>query len=110
MIFRLAQDPSLKSKNYMKPKTLTICILLGIIAIVSLARIVLSSAFAVDGIALDQTQKQIAVLEKENMLLREKVYALGSYTEISSQAASLGFVEEKSQIAIGNNQALAIRQ
>lgn len=97
----------------MKHIKLTQKILLGLILIAGalvLTRIVLSSAFSVDGIALAKMNTEMSSLDRENMLLKEKIYTASSYTMIASDAATMGFVEEKSQIAINGASSIAIRQ
>ncbi len=84
--------------------------LFGVIIILSIVQISISNAFSTDGITLGAMQEKIAGLEKENMLLKEKIYTLSSYTNISSEASTLGFVENKSTIVLGGVQPLAIRQ
>ncbi len=88
-------------------------ILLGLVMVISglvMIRIVLSSMFSVDGIALANTQNQIATIDRENMLLKEQIYTSSSYTAIASDAATMGFVEEKSQITLSGSSSIAIKQ
>jgi hypothetical protein len=92
---------------------LTTKIIAGLILLVGgliLVRIVLSNMFSIDGIALSQMNTQISSLDRENMLLKEKIYTASSYTTIASDAATMGFVEEKSQISLSNASSIAIRQ
>lgn len=92
---------------------LTTKIILGLVLIVTgllITRVVLSSAFSVDGITLEKINNRLAQLQKEDMLLKEKVYTQSSLTMIASDAAQMGFVEEKTQIAINGTSSLAIRQ
>lgn len=84
--------------------------LLGIIIILLFVQIGISNAFSTDGITLGVMQQKIADLQKENMLLKENIYTLSSYTNIADQAQHLGFVENKSTIVLGGVQPLAIRQ
>ena len=96
----------IKLKNTTKLLILLIAIAGGLL----LSRIILSSAFSVDGIALARVQAQIAAIERENMLLAEKLYTASSYATVAQDATSLGFVEEKSQITISGSSPLAIKQ
>jgi len=92
---------------------LTTKIIAGLILLVGgliLVRIVLSNMFSIDGIALSQMNTQISSLDRENMLLKEKIYTASSYTTIASDAATMGFVEETSQISLSNASSIAIRQ
>lgn len=94
----------------MKLTTKIIASLVLLIGGLVLVRIVLSNMFSIDGIALSQMNTQIASLDRENMLLKEKIYTASSYTTIASDAATMGFVEEKSQISLSNASSIAIRQ
>lgn len=94
----------------MKRACIVLGSLLGIIIILSIVQIGISNAFSTDGITLGIMQEKIATLEKENMLLKEKIYTLSSYTNIAEKANTLGFVENKSTVVLGGIQPLAIRQ
>ena len=95
----------------MKQTTKVLTGLLLILGGLVFVRIALSNAFSVDGITLSKMNAQIADLDKENMLMKEKIYTASSYTQISSDAATMGFVEEKSQIAINaNTSSIALKQ
>lgn len=92
---------------------ITTKILLGLTFIVGgllIFRVVLSSSFAVDGIALNSANEKLASLQKEDMILKEKIYSTSSLTMIASDAAQMGFVEEKSHMAISNISSLALNQ
>ncbi|HSD98623.1 MAG TPA: hypothetical protein VLB73_02915 [Patescibacteria group bacterium] len=92
---------------------ITTKILLGFALLISglvMTRIIVSSMFSVDGIALSQMNTQIASLDRENMILKERIYSASSYTVIASDAATMGFVEEKSQISLSNASSIAIKQ
>ena len=92
---------------------ITTKILLSLLLIVGgliIFRVVLSSSFAVDGIALSRLNNQLAQLQKKDMILKEKIYTASSLTMIASDAAHMGFVEEKSRIAINNVSSLAFNR
>lgn len=92
---------------------LTTKIIMGLIILIAglvFSRIIVSSMFSVDGITLANLNTQIASLDRENMLMREKIYTASSYTTIASDAATMGFVEENSQISLGGTSSIAIRQ
>lgn len=94
----------------MKRTTILIGSLFSIIIILSIIQIGISNAFSTDGITLGSMQAKIAAVEKENMILKEKMYTASSYTAILTLAKSEGFVENKSQIVLGGVQPLALRQ
>lgn len=94
----------------MKITTKILLSLMLIVAGLVLTRIIVSNTFSVDGIALDSINRQLASLDKDNMILKEKLYMLSSYLSVASNAANMGFVEEKSQLILNNTSALAIKQ
>lgn len=94
----------------MKNTTKIILTLLLVVTGLVIFRVILSSSFAIDGITLDRLHIQLAQLQKENMLLKEKIYTASSLTMIASDAAQMGFVEEKTSIAISNVSSLAINR
>lgn len=93
----------------MKSTTKIIVFLILLAGGLIIARVVLSSAFASDGIALASMNEHIASLDRENMILREKLLTISSYTQIASDAASLGFVQDASQISLGQATPIAIK-
>lgn len=94
----------------MKKTTKLLLALLLLVGGLLLVRIVMSSAFSVDGIALDSINTQIAAVSKDNMLLKERLYTKSSYATVASDAANLGYVEQKSQISLSGTSPLAIKQ
>lgn len=92
---------------------LTTKILFGLILLAGgllLSRVILSNAYAVDGITLGNLNQKLAEVEKQNMMLKEKLYQQSSYTFIASDAATLGFAEQKSHISLSNTTSLALKQ
>ena len=94
----------------MRKYIITIASLVGCIIVLSLVQAIISSAYATGGITLDDMNNQISNLQKQNIALEEKVDSLSSFTHIASVAASIGFVEDTTQIVIGTPQPLALRQ
>lgn len=94
----------------MKRAIIIIGSLLGVVIILSIVQISVSNAFSTDGITLDNIQQKIADIERENMILKEKIYTLSAYTTISADASAEGFVDDKSTLVVGGVQPLAIRQ
>lgn len=91
----------------------SLIVLLFFIAIAigaSIAQIACSAAFATDGIILSHLETQTQEVQKENAILSEKVYTQGSLFNVASQAASLGFTENKKQtIVLSAPAPLALR-
>ena len=81
----------------------SILVLLFFIALAigaSIAQIACSAAFATDGITLSRLETQTQEIQKENAIISEKVYTEGSLFQIASQAAQLGFTENKKQTIV----------
>ena len=95
---------------YMKRAVILLSTLVGVIIILSLIQIAISNAFSTDGITLGNMQGEIASLERENMILKEKIYTLSSYATIEEYAQKEGFVETKSTFVLGDTQPIAIKQ
>lgn len=77
----------------------------------SLVQIVFSSAFATDGITLEQLTAKQQKLETENTLLKEKVYAASSITAIAQKAEQLGYTEDdKSRMTLSSPLPIALNQ
>jgi len=77
----------------------------------SLVQIVFSSAFATDGIDLTKLQSTQAMLERENSLLKEKIYEQASLTTISQEAKNMGYVEDqKSRMVLSSPLPIALNQ
>lgn len=94
----------------MKRSAYVIIGLVAIILVLTVVKIAISNLYAADGITLATIQDEVASYQKQNMMLREQVYSLSSLTHIASSAASLGFVESSTPIAIDNVQPLALKQ
>lgn len=77
-----------------------------------IANITLNNVMSTQGIAFDQFQTNLQNLQRENILLEDKVLQLSAYTKIASQAATMGFTLDtaKTQIALSNSIPLAYNQ
>ncbi len=94
----------------MRITTKIVATLVLIVGGLLLVRIIMSSAFSVDGIALGSINTRIAQLSKENMLLKERLYTASAYGTVAHDATNLGYVEQKSQISLSGASPLAIKQ
>ena len=82
-----------------KPVLFTACIVITIITL-SIVQISVSNSLSTTGIGLLKIEKQVKQYRKENALLSQRILELSSYTRIASQASEMGFIEEKSQMAV----------
>ena len=93
----------------MKKPIIILGILIGIIAVLFVARTAVSNYISTSGVELGATQEQVATLRTQNAILREKVLSQSALSSISKVAAKKGFVEGKTTFAISNTQPLARR-
>ncbi len=85
--------------------------LLGVaVVVLSLVEISVSNMLSTGGIQLSKVQAQIAIYQRQNALLEEKIYTLSSLTHVAEEAQKLGYVPaSKSTLVIANPQPLAIK-
>ncbi len=93
----------------MKKPALIITSLIFVILVLSIVRISVSNRISTSGIDIANIEDKVSSFKKENLILQEKVLALGSYTEIASKAATLGFVPSKANLVISTATTVAIR-
>ncbi len=85
-------------------------LLFGIVALSAVIQVSASNFLSTDGIDLAQVQNRIEALKKENILLKQKIYASASLTEIASEAATLGFIPSNDTVFIDtSSQPIAIK-
>ncbi|MCL5113680.1 MAG: hypothetical protein M1372_00720 [Patescibacteria group bacterium] len=94
----------------MKRPALLITVSIFIILILSIAKTVVSNRLSTTGIVLEKTESELNSYKTQNLVLREKLLAMSSLTNIASKAALLGFVENKSQVILTKPLPLAIKQ
>src|SRR5579864_9554095 len=79
------------------------------VLILAVFQITVSNMFATGGIDLDSMQKKIAVYKKEDLILSQKIYSQSSLFTIASEAATMGFVPEKSSIFLPTALPIALK-
>lgn len=79
--------------------------------VLSVVQIVFGTLYTTAGLEISQLQTQKQALDKENMLLSEKLYTLSSFTTIEASAKQLGFEDEtaKSMLVVTQNSAFALK-
>lgn len=84
-----------------KPKIILL-INFSIIIFLILIQVVVSNSLSTTGLNLSSIDKGIEAYKKENILLKEKLLSLSSLTNIASEAARIGFVDDKSSIFVSS--------
>ncbi|HZJ18674.1 MAG TPA: hypothetical protein VFD45_03595 [Patescibacteria group bacterium] len=92
-----------------KPITLIILLLL-IVLVLSVVRTVVSNGMSTSGSMLSRVSEELDYYKTENASLKEMVYLKASLTNISSEAAKLGFVDQKTSFAISSSLPIAVKQ
>ncbi len=79
-----------------------ITIIISIVIVLSVVQVTVSNSLSTTGITLSKIEQETSLYKQENALLREKYLLYGSFTQIASKAAALGFIEGRSQVVVGN--------
>ena len=80
-----------------------------IIIVLSVVQVAVSNSLSTTGIVLSRFDRDVSYYAKENAALRETLLLTQSLTFVASKAATLGFIEEKSQIVIGTSLPVALK-
>ncbi len=91
----------------MKKPLSFISFLVGIIIFLTVLQVVVSNRLSTTGFTLSKIQEEIISLRVENTRLAEQVLSDSSLTNVSSQAASLGFIEAKNPFFVSPQLPLA---
>ena len=84
----------------MKKPILVLTILILVIVGLFITRTAISNKISTKGVALGKTQDELTKYKTENVILREKIFALSSLTYVASEAARIGLVDGKSNFAL----------
>lgn len=84
----------------MKKPIFILTTLILIIVVLFGVKAVVSNKISTSGVALGRTQEVLEEYRTENMILREKIFALSSLSHVSEVATKKGFVESKSSFAL----------
>jgi len=81
-----------------------------IIVILSIIQAVVSNRLSTSGITLGKIEDEIRYYKTENTSLAEEYFLVTSLNNISSRAAVLGFVKEKSPLVLTTSDVVAVKQ
>jgi competence protein ComGC len=93
----------------MKKPILVISLLSLIILGLVVSRVSLINSISTRGIQLVDLQNQLAYYKNENELLKVQYLQAASYTNISQQAAKLGYVPVSTDVDLASPPPLALR-
>lgn len=89
-----------------KPAIVIIVLFLSIGVLVGI-RSVAAARITTSGLELGKIQDVTIAYKTENVILKEKIFALSSLTHVSEAASKKGFVESKGAFAISKARPLA---
>lgn len=92
-----------------KPKALLL-INFCIIIFLSLMQVIISNSLSTKGLGLSSIENEKEAYKKRNSLLQEKLLSISSLAYIATEAASIGFVNDKSTIFISSSFPIARKQ
>lgn len=81
-----------------------------IIVLLSIIQVIVSNRLSTSGIILGKIEEEIRNYKTENIALAEGFFYATSLNNISSRAAVLGFVKEKSPLILTASDVVAVRQ
>jgi cell division protein FtsB len=84
----------------MKQLNTVLLVLFIITTLLEGVNIFLSNRVSTDSIEAGQLQKEIAVLNSQNNILRAKVFSYASFDSVASRAAEFGFVQVSAPISV----------
>lgn len=92
-----------------KPFTLII-LLLFIVFTLSTVRTIVSNGMSTSGSLFSGLNEELLYYKTENASLKERIYIKSSLANIASEAAKLGFVDQKSSFAVSSALPIAAKQ
>ncbi len=94
----------------MKKPGFIIAFLVGLIIILSIAKVVVDNGLSTSGVLISQVDESISSYKTQNSELMEELLSSSSLTDISINAEKLGFVKDDSSLVLGTSKPLAVRQ
>ena len=92
-----------KNLFYFMKKPVLFLVILGVVIVgLLLVNITISNTLSTSGIAIDDMQTKLSLLQHQDTLMEEKILKLSSYTRIASQAATLGFAPEMKEVTFSD--------
>jgi len=91
-----------------KPVLIILSLATTIVAL-SVIQVIVSTRLSTSGVELADIQNTTQALKNSNVLLSEELVQSSSLTQIASGAATLGFVDSKSEVYISDSLPIAKR-
>lgn len=95
----------------MKKPALTITFLVGLVIILSIARVVVNNGLSTSGVLVGELEEQVSLYKTQNAILAQEVLTSSSLTSIVASAKDLGFAsKDQSVLVIKTSRPLAIKK
>lgn len=93
----------------MKKYNLILTILILIMLSLAVVRAVISNTMSTEGLVLSKVNEEINSYKLQNEILDERFLLSSSFTYLATEAARLGFIDNKSNFVLTNPLPLASR-
>ena len=95
----------------MKKPALIITILVGLVVVLSIARVVVYNRLSTSGVLVGELEEQISFYKTQNAILAQEVLTSSSLTSIVTRAKELGFSnKDQSLLVIKTSRPLAVKR
>ncbi len=84
----------------MKRTGIVIVAMISIILVLSVVQMSVGNSLSTGGLQLSMIQSQIQTYQKDNAILKEKVLAASSLTNISEKAGKIGFASSTTKVLV----------
>ena len=93
----------------MKKYNLVLGMLICVTFILTFVRIVVLNRISTSGLALDKINEEISSYKTKNDILSETLLSYSSFSNLATQAARLGFIEDRNSFILTGTLPLAKR-
>ena len=95
----------------MKKPALVITVLIGLIVVLSVARVVASNRLSISGVFVAELEEKISFYKTQNAILSEELLTSSSLTNIVAKAEELGFTnKDQSLLVLKTSRPLAVKR
>ena len=91
----------------MKNSKLLLLINFSIIIFLTLVQVIVSNVLSTTGAGISSLENGVEVYKKDNSLLKEKLLFISSLTYVATEAANIGFLNNKSSLFVSSSLPIA---
>lgn len=93
----------------MKKYTLILKFLIAIMFVLAVGRVVVSNLISTSGVEFGVLNEEIAAIKTQNDSLREELFSKKSLENIASEAAKIGFTDNRESFVLTSPPPVALR-